>query len=112
MNQPHTLAWSKLSRLLQQLAFITAGIAIAMARCSPGAGRTITIVVPATPASGPDILSRTIGEEWRSVANVPASSASMRREYPCTSAHRTVVSRRFTLSSVIVPMYSCWPPNA
>lgn len=34
----------------------------------------------------------------------------MRREYPWTSAHRTVVSRRFALSSVIVHMTA--PPAA
>jgi tripartite-type tricarboxylate transporter receptor subunit TctC len=89
MNRPHTLAWSKLSRLLQQLAFITAGIAVAMGGAAAQApGRTITIVVPVTPASGPDILARTIGEElqrrWNQavvVENKPGASLNIGTQF-------------------------------
>jgi tripartite-type tricarboxylate transporter receptor subunit TctC len=53
-----------MSGLLQQCAFIIAVIAISIGgAAAQAAGRTITIVVPYTPGSGPDILARTIAEE-------------------------------------------------
>jgi tripartite-type tricarboxylate transporter receptor subunit TctC len=56
-------------------------------------GRTITIVVPVTPASGPDILARTIGEElqrrWGQavvVENKPGASANIGTQFVARAA--------------------------
>src|SRR5882757_2018294 len=71
-----------------------------LANSAMTASPQVLTIRPSWRSTNPAMAAR-----WRrSVANVPVSSASMRREYPCTSAHRTVVSRRFTLSSVIVAM--------
>jgi tripartite-type tricarboxylate transporter receptor subunit TctC len=59
-----SLAWRKLSQLLQQSAIIIAAIAASIGTAVAQAPeRTITIVVPVTPGAGPDILARAIGEE-------------------------------------------------
>jgi len=64
MNRLGTLAWSKISLLLQQWAIIIAVIAVSTGSAVAQAPeRMITIVVPVTPGTGPDILARTIGEE-------------------------------------------------
>ena len=94
MNRPHTLAWSKISLLLQQWAIIVAAIAVSVGGAAAQApGRTITIVVPVTPASGPDILARTIGEElqrrWSQavvVENKPGASTSIGTQFVARAA--------------------------
>jgi tripartite-type tricarboxylate transporter receptor subunit TctC len=94
MNRRHRLAWSKLSRPLPQWAVITAVIAVAIGSAAAQApGRTITIVVPVTPASGPDILARTIGEElqrrWGQaviIENKPGASLNIGTQFVARAA--------------------------
>ena len=81
MNQPYTRAWSNLLRLVQQWAVITAVIAVAIGGAAAQApGRTITIVVPVTLASGPDILVRTIGEGFSGAGTRRSSSRTSRAQ--------------------------------
>jgi tripartite-type tricarboxylate transporter receptor subunit TctC len=94
MNQPHTLAWSKSSRPLHQWVVITAVIAVAIGGAAAQTpGRTITIIVPASPASGPDILARTIGEELQRrrnqavvVENKPGASLNIGTQFVARAA--------------------------
>src|SRR5690242_6700688 len=72
-------------KLLSFCGFILAGLAaLPSAGAAQTAGRTITIVVPFTPGTGPDILARTIGEEiqrrWSQaviVDNKPGASGNI-----------------------------------
>src|SRR5437667_4124598 len=59
MNNPLMLRYATLARLCVA-ALLTFAAAAASAQ---QAGRAISIVVPYTPGSGPDILARTIGDE-------------------------------------------------
>jgi tripartite-type tricarboxylate transporter receptor subunit TctC len=94
MNRPRTSAWSLTSLLLQQWTTVFALIAVSVGGAAAQApGRTITIVVPATPASGPDILARTIGEElqgrWRQaviVENKPGASLNIGTQFVARAA--------------------------
>jgi tripartite-type tricarboxylate transporter receptor subunit TctC len=94
MNRTRTRDWSKLSRPLQQWTIIAAVIAVAIGGAAAQApGRTITIVVPVTPASGPDILARTIGEElqrrWNQavvVENKPGASLNIGTQFVARAA--------------------------
>jgi tripartite-type tricarboxylate transporter receptor subunit TctC len=63
---------------------LAATVAIPLAAVGQTAGRTITIVVPFTPGTGPDILARTIGEDiqrrWNQpvvVENKPGASGNI-----------------------------------
>jgi tripartite-type tricarboxylate transporter receptor subunit TctC len=63
---------SRFSRRLLLCAGIAALLAIPLSGAgAQQAGRAITIVVPYTPGSGPDILGRTIGEELQQRWNQP-----------------------------------------
>ena len=72
-------------RCLFRLAFVlSAMLAMPVAASGQTAGRSITIVVPFTPGTGPDILARTIGEEiqrrWNQpvvVENKPGASGNI-----------------------------------
>lgn len=57
--------------LLRCLVALAAAVAIPLVAVAQTAGRTITIVVPFTPGTGPDILARTIGEEIQRRWNQP-----------------------------------------
>lgn len=59
------------NRLLARLGIAAALVLAAAAVAAQPAGRPITIVVPYTPASGPDILARTIAEELQQRWNQP-----------------------------------------
>ena len=62
----------KSSRSVLGLALVVfATLAIQLGALAQTAGRTITIVVPFTPGTGPDILARTIGEEIQRRWNQP-----------------------------------------
>src|SRR5687767_11677041 len=75
----------KISQLVLGLALVlSATLAIQLGALAQTAGRTITIVVPFTPGTGPDILARTIGEEiqqrWKQpvvVDNKPGASGNI-----------------------------------
>jgi tripartite-type tricarboxylate transporter receptor subunit TctC len=94
MNRPNTRVWSKLSRLLQQWAVITAVIAVSIGGAAAQApGRTIAIVVPVTPGAGPDIMARTIAEElqerWRQavvIENKPGASLNIGTQFVARAA--------------------------
>lgn len=58
-------------RVLLYAAIAFAALAAPLGAAAQTAGRTITIVVPFTPGTGPDILARTIGEEIRRRWNQP-----------------------------------------
>jgi tripartite-type tricarboxylate transporter receptor subunit TctC len=58
--------WTRRSALA-----IAVTLAVPLAAAAQTAGRTITIVVPFTPGTGPDILARTIGEEIQRRWNQP-----------------------------------------
>jgi tripartite-type tricarboxylate transporter receptor subunit TctC len=65
MTRYHLHRWALASVLA------LASIAISPAAEAQQPGRTITIVVPFTPGTGPDILARTIGEEMQQRWNQP-----------------------------------------
>jgi tripartite-type tricarboxylate transporter receptor subunit TctC len=75
----------KISQLVLGLALVlSATLAMPLRAPAQTAGRTITIVVPFTPGTGPDILARTIGEEiqqrWKQpvvVDNKPGASGNI-----------------------------------
>src|SRR2546423_13950538 len=80
MSRSMALHFTRLARLCIAGLFV---LAPAAARAPP-AGRAITIVVPYTPGSGPDILARTIGDElqqrWSQpvvIDNKPGASGSI-----------------------------------
>src|SRR5688572_19608913 len=60
-----------ISRCVLLYAIALAGLAAPLGAAAQTAGRTITIVVPFTPGTGPDILARTIGEEIQRRWNQP-----------------------------------------
>src|SRR2546421_9256409 len=64
-----------LRRRIRPLAGLALALGVSLAALSGAAaqpaGRTITIVVPYMPGSGPDILGRTIGEELQNRWNQP-----------------------------------------
>ena len=73
-----------MKRLLRGAIVLAAMVAMPLAGYAQTAGRTITIVVPFTPGTGPDILARTIGDEiqrrWNQpvvVENKPGASGNI-----------------------------------
>src|SRR5918992_93823 len=73
----------RISRSVLGLALVLSA-ALVMPALAQTAGRTITIVVPFTPGTGPDILARSIGEEiqrrWKQpvvVDNKPGASGNI-----------------------------------
>jgi tripartite-type tricarboxylate transporter receptor subunit TctC len=84
MQQLGTLPGRKLWPLLQQTALIIAFFAASASAMAQLPGHTITITVPYSPGTGPDILARTIGEElqhrWNQsvvVENKPGASGNL-----------------------------------
>ncbi len=66
------------------LALVAALAALAPAQAQPLSGRTITIIVPFTPATGPDVMARLIAEElsarWKEpviVENKPGATGAI-----------------------------------
>ena len=57
--------------MLRGALTLAAALALPLGANAQTAGRTITIVVPFTPGTGPDILARTIGEEIQRRWNQP-----------------------------------------
>src|SRR5215213_5778822 len=57
--------------MLRGALALAAALALPLGANAQTAGRTITIVVPFTPGTGPDILARTIGEEIQRRWNQP-----------------------------------------
>ena len=97
--KPHSCVSGRVRLLLE----ISCWISIAHCTASTTLANSAITASPQVLTIRPSWRStkRVIAVRWRcSSASVPASSASMRREYPCTSAHRTVVNRRFTLSVI------------
>lgn len=71
MNR-RSLACSRLALLLQQSAIVIAVIAVSIsAAVAQTPERAITMVVPVTPGTGPDLLARTIAEELQRRWNQP-----------------------------------------
>lgn len=71
-------------RLVYAALMLAALVAVPFAATALTPGRTITIIVPFTPGTGPDILARTIGEEiqrrWNQpvvVENKPGASGNL-----------------------------------
>jgi tripartite-type tricarboxylate transporter receptor subunit TctC len=85
MHQLSSLPWRKVSLLLQRWPSVIAIIAVSLGSATAQVpGRAITITVPYTPGSGPDILARTIGEElqqrWSQpviIENKPGASGNV-----------------------------------
>ncbi len=66
MNFQHVTGW-----ILRCVVAVAAVGALPLGAGAQQPGRTITIVVPYTPGTGPDILARTIGEEIQQRWNQP-----------------------------------------
>jgi tripartite-type tricarboxylate transporter receptor subunit TctC len=94
MDRPRALAWSKLLLLMQRWAIIIAVIAVSVSSAvAQPPERTITMVVPMTPGSGPDILARTIAEELQRrlsqaivVENKPGASGNIGTQFVARAA--------------------------
>jgi tripartite-type tricarboxylate transporter receptor subunit TctC len=72
VQQEGAMTIRRISRSLLHVALVlSASLAMPLGAFAQTPGRTITIVVPFTPGTGPDILARTIGEEIQRRWNQP-----------------------------------------